>query len=113
MVYTSQISTHIVNTSLDTIDTVVQQLKETFSHAVARFHYEFGLDSDDEPAIWLWVVFHDEQLEAQWPFENRMAIRQHIRDAFQAAGILHWIYIRFRSDSEDRQATLMDQKGIA
>jgi len=113
MVYSSPIGTHINDNSLDTIDAVVRRLGKQFSHAVARFHYELDLDSDDEPAIWLWVVFYDEQLEAQWPFENRMAMRQSIRDAFQAAGIPHWLYIRFRSDSEDRQAALMDQKGIA
>lgn len=113
MVNSLRHSANIINNVLDTTDTVVQTLREQFAGVVVRLYYDVDLDSDGESAIWLWVVFYDDQIEAQWPFENRMAIRQNIRDAFQAAGIPHWIYIRFRSDSEDQQATLMDQKGTA
>ena len=82
------------------IHAVVRELKKTLPSEVAKLQYEIGYDADDDPALWIWVIIHEAQMESKWTFENRRVIRQMITEKLRDEGVEHWPFIYFRSSDE-------------
>ncbi|MEB3232823.1 MAG: hypothetical protein VKJ64_17565 [Leptolyngbyaceae bacterium] len=85
------------------VEIAIEKLRTELPESVKRLHYELGFEAEGEPAVWLWVVFKDADIETQWTLENRTEIRQQATQLFRETGIPHWVYVRFRSESEDKQ----------
>ena len=67
--------------------------------ALAGFELREGLDSTDDPALWVYVIVRDEKIEALWPDWSQL--RQRIRDAVsEIAGEQVNCYIRMWAESE-------------
>lgn len=83
------------------IEPAIEQLKTELPPAIERFHYELGLEAEGEPAIWLWLVFREQDWEEQWTNTNRNTMRTQVHQIFQDAGFPYWVYIRFRVAHDD------------
>ena len=65
--------------------------------AVSGWEVETGLDSTDDPAVWVWVYLTDEVVD----FETRARLRDMVRDLVRReTGTAIWVYVRFRGASE-------------
>lgn len=83
------------------IEPAIERLKTDLPPVIERFHYELGLESEGEPAIWVWLVFQEQDWETHWTNINRNAMRTQVRQVFQDAGFPYWVYIRFRVAHDD------------
>ena len=64
---------------------------------VSRWHVETGPDSTDDPAVWVWAVLKDDEVE----FTKRLQLRSLIQDLVEKeTGSSMVVYIRFRGASE-------------
>lgn len=82
--------------SSSTIEEALQQLPKLPTH-VSSWHVETGLDSTDDPAVWVWAMLEDDEVE----FEKRLHLRSLIQDRVnQETGTSITVYIRFRGASE-------------
>ena len=69
---------------------------------VSSWHVETGSDSTDDPAVWVWAMLRDDEVE----FAKRSRLRSIIRDLVQEkAGSSMLVYVRFRGASEVEQET--------
>lgn len=58
---------------------------------------ETGLDSTDDPAVWVWVILEDEDAD----FQTRSQLRKIVqRKVLSEAHDMSWVYVRFRGASE-------------
>lgn len=85
----------------NTIEAALRQLPD-LPTPVASWHVETGPDSTDDPAVWVWAMLQEEEVE----FAKRSRLRSMIRDLVQEkAGPSMLVYVRFRGASEVEQAT--------
>ena len=85
----------------NTIEAALRQLPE-LPTPVSNWHVETGSDSTDDPAVWVWAMLKDDDVE----FAKRSQLRSMIRDMVQEkAGSSMLVYVRFRGASEVAQET--------
>ena len=78
------------------IETALRQLPE-LPTPVSSWHVETGPDSTNDPAVWVWAMLKDEDVE----FAKRSRLRSIIRDLVEEQtnrSVL--VYVRFRGASE-------------
>jgi hypothetical protein len=75
-------------------------LSKRRSRHVSRVVTKIGTDSTGDPAIWIWIILKDTALAEAWP--RREDLRLWAEKAVRAAGIEHWVYIAFRTETEQR-----------
>ncbi len=64
---------------------------------VSGWLVETGLDSADEPAVWVWALLADDEVD----FDTRSGLRDMIRKKVRGkTGPSVWAYVRFRGASE-------------
>lgn len=69
---------------------------------VSSWHVETGSDSTDYPAVWVWAMLREEDVE----FAKRSRLRSIISDlVHEEAGSSMLVYVRFRGASEVEQGT--------
>ena len=67
------------------------------AHPVSSWHVETGPDSTDDPAVWVWAMLKDEDVE----FAKRSRLRSIIRDLVEEkTESFMLVYVRFRGASE-------------
>ena len=67
---------------------------------VSGWQVETGIDWADEPAVWVWALLEDEEVEAV----ALDRLREMVLDCvLQKAGDAKWVYVRFRGASEMAQ----------
>ena len=79
-----------------TIEAALRQLPE-LPTPVSGWHVETGSDSTDDPAVWVWAMLKDDDVE----FAKRSRLRSIIRALVEEKtdpSIL--VYVRFRGASE-------------
>jgi hypothetical protein len=89
------------------IDAQRQRIREVleqvrFPAFVRNWEFEPREDSTGDPAVWVWVYVDDKVAEQEDFPKLAGEVRQLIRDALAAAGIMRWPYIRFRTPAEQR-----------
>ncbi|MDE0704146.1 MAG: hypothetical protein F4114_04390 [Rhodospirillaceae bacterium] len=67
---------------------------------VSGWQVETGLDWVDDPAVWVWVLLEDEEVEAAALDRLQEVIRDRVR---LLTGPAVWAYVRFRGASEMAQ----------
>jgi hypothetical protein len=70
---------------------------------VERVLFELGEDLADRPAVWVWVVFADDTPELEWTSRRRARLGDRIRAALHEQEVPHWLHLRFRSATEQRE----------
>lgn len=81
------------------IEAALRQLPE-LPTPVSSWHVETGSDSTDDPAVWVWAMLRDDEVE----FAKRSLLRSIIRDlVHETAGSSMLVYVRFRGASEVEQ----------
>ncbi len=69
---------------------------------VSGWQVETGPDSTDDPAVWVWVILENEEVD----FGIRSRLRDMVRDLVRReTGTDIWVYVRFRWASEVEQAS--------
>ena len=72
---------------------------------VEKLEFQSGLDSEGEPAAWVWVVFKARAPETAWSWNNREQIRSRVIEGLREAGVTDWVYVRFRNAGEETAST--------
>ena len=68
--------------------------------AVSSWHVETGPDSTDDPAVWVWAILKDDDVE----FAKRLQLRSMISDLVdEKTDSSMIVYVRFRAASEVEQ----------
>ena len=67
---------------------------------VSRVVTRIGPDSTGDPAVWIWIILKDTSLAEAWARSNREELRRWAERAVRKAGIDHWAYITFRTETE-------------
>ena len=78
---------------------------------VPEWYVETGLNSQDKPAVYVWVILENVLEQYGGPsYQTREALREQIWERVMAhvTPPPHWVYIRFRSVEEQRQAETME-----
>lgn len=79
-----------------TLEAALRELPE-LPTPVSSWHVETGLDSTDDPAVWVWAMLKDDDVE----FAKRSRLRSIVRDLVEEktdSSML--VYVRFRGASE-------------
>ncbi len=85
--------------SANTIEAALRQLPE-LPTPVSSWHVETGPDSTEDPAVWVWAMLKDDDVE----FAKRSRLRSIIRDlVHDTVGSSMLVYVRFRGASEVEQ----------
>lgn len=66
---------------------------------VVGFLCESGVDSDGEPCLWVWVIAEDSAFDSPTFFPESLRIQDRILALLQT--INRWVFVRFRSISEN------------
>ena len=67
---------------------------------VSGWQVETGIDWADEPAVWVWALLEDEEVETAALDRLREMVRDRV---LPKAGDAKWVYVRFRGASEMAQ----------
>ncbi len=79
-----------------TIEAALRQLSE-LPTPVSNWHVKTGPDSTDDPAVWVWAMLKDDDVE----FAKRSRLRSMIRDLVdEKTDSSMLVYVRFRGASE-------------
>ena len=79
-----------------TLEDALRELKE-LPTPVSNWHVETGLDWTDDPAVWVWAMLKDEEVE----FAKRSRLRSMIRDLIdEKTDSSMFVYVHFRGASE-------------
>ncbi|TGG91621.1 MAG: hypothetical protein ERJ67_07700 [Aphanocapsa feldmannii 277cV] len=90
-----------MNIDAETIEAALRQLME-LPTPVSSWQVETGSDSTDDPAVWVWAILKDDDVE----FKKRSQLRSIIRDRVQKeTGSSMLVYVRFRGASEMSRET--------
>ncbi len=82
--------------SANTIEAALRKLTE-LPTPVSSWHVETGPDSTEDPAVWVWAMLTDDDVE----FAKRSRLRSMIADlVHDTAGPTMLVYVRFRGASE-------------
>lgn len=74
----------------------------TLPFPVRSWRVETGLDSTDDPAIWIWITLENDDAFAQENRDRRIELGDTISDRVRdESGVddEYWIYVRFEGDS--------------
>lgn len=88
-----------MNISPDTIEEALRQLPK-LPTPVSGWHVETGPDSTDDPAIWVWAMLKDDEVELDKRLQLRSLIKERVA---KETGPSMIVYIRFRGASEMEQ----------
>ena len=80
--------------------TLLTSIQQELNH-VEKLEFETGLDSEGEPANWIWVVINAKAPKKAWSWESREHIRSVVRDKLKEADVTDWAYVRFRGADEE------------
>ncbi len=72
---------------------------------VEKLEFQSGLDSDGEPANWIWVVMKANAPKQSWSWNTREHIRSVVREELKKADVTDWVYVRFRDADEEAPST--------
>ena len=64
---------------------------------VSSWQVETGPDATDDPAVWVWVMLEDEEVDFQTRSRLREVVRNQVRHEIDDGS---WVYVRFRGASE-------------
>ena len=64
---------------------------------MSSWHVETGLDSADDPAVWVWAMLEGEEVDVDTGDRLRDVVRDAVR---RETGDERWVYVRFRSASD-------------
>ena len=64
---------------------------------VNSWQVETGPDATDDPAVWVWVMLEDEEVDFQTRSRLREMVRNQVRHETNDGS---WVYVRFRGTSE-------------
>jgi|GEM_PF-3644118 len=67
---------------------------------VKNFHFEFDEDLDGDPAVQVWVLVEDGEVEAEGFPEHMKITRSWISTTFLETQIERWPYMNFRAESK-------------
>ena len=85
--------------SANTIEAALRQLPE-LPTPVSSWHVETGPDSTEDPAVWVWAMLTDDDVE----FAKRSRLRSIISNlVHDTVGSSTLVYVRFRGASEVEQ----------
>lgn len=84
---------------------ILALLREQGHPLVVDWKVKTGEDSLDYPAIWVWVI-----LETFQEFGQRDAIRKQVRERIAQAGDDRWVYVRFRTKTEQEELDAMERQ---
>ena len=85
--------------SPSTIEAALHQLSE-LPTPVSSWHVKVGPDSTDDPAVWVWAMLEEDEVE----FDERLRLRSKIQKCVEKETDASMIvYIRFRGASEMAQ----------
>ncbi|HWE93213.1 MAG TPA: hypothetical protein VG269_04500 [Tepidisphaeraceae bacterium] len=73
-----------------------------FPDQVLTWEFEFGRDSSNDAAVWIWLVVDDAAASDDTFSAATTHLPRQIREAIQRAGLERWPYVRFRTASEQR-----------
>ncbi|MCB2261744.1 MAG: hypothetical protein LGR52_02205 [Candidatus Thiosymbion ectosymbiont of Robbea hypermnestra] len=76
------------------------QLRKDQPEFVKNFYCEFDEDLDGDPAVWVWIVVGDNEVESDDFPEHLKATRSWISTALSKTDVERWPYMWFRSESE-------------
>lgn len=67
---------------------------------VSSWRVETGEDWANDPAVWVWAMLAEEDVD----FEKRSLLRKMVRDLIrQELEARLWVYVRFRSAAEEER----------
>ncbi len=82
------------------LDRLTSQLRRRQPEFVKSFKLALDEDLDGDPAVTVWVIVDDGEVEGpNFPAHSSDA-RHWISDALSATRIARWPYLRFRAESE-------------
>ena len=64
---------------------------------VSSWQVETGPDATDDPAVWVWIMLEDEEVDFQTRSRLREMVRAQVRCETNDGS---WVYVRFRDASE-------------
>lgn len=65
--------------------------------SVSSWRVEIGIDAMDDPAVWVWAMLNEEEVD----LDTGERLRDIVRDAVRReTGDESWVYVRFRSASD-------------
>lgn len=65
--------------------------------SVSSWRVEIGIDAADDPAVWVWAMLDEEEVD----LDTGERLRDIVRDAVRReTGDGGWVYVRFRSASD-------------
>ena len=64
---------------------------------VSSWRVEIGIDAADEPAVWVWAMLDEEEVDLDTGERLRDIVRAAVRCETGDEG---WVYVRFRSASD-------------
>lgn len=80
----------------ESIESALARLRELPAQ-VSAWQVETGPDATDDPAVWVWIMLEEEDVD----FQTRSQLREIVRDQVQhQTNDGSWVYVRFRSASE-------------
>jgi len=86
--------------SASTLEAALRELPE-LPTPVSSWYVETGPDSTDDPAVWVWAMLQDDDVE----FAKRSRLRSMIHDLVdEKTGSSMLVYVRFRGASEVEQS---------
>jgi len=86
--------------SASTLEAALRELPE-LPTPVSSWRVETGPDSTDDPAVWVWAMLQDDDVE----FSKRSRLRSMIHDLVdKKTGSSMLVYVRFRGASEVEQS---------
>ena len=78
------------------IETALNELGD-LPTPVGGWLVETGLDSADQPAVWVWALLVEDEVD----FDTRSRLRDIIREKVgRRTGPAVWVYVRFRGATE-------------
>ena len=82
--------------TVDDIESALNELRNLPTR-VSGWLVETGVDSTDEPAVWVWALLEDDEVD----FDTRSRLRDMVRKKVRGkTGSSVWVYVRFRGASE-------------
>ena len=64
---------------------------------VTEWQVETGPDATDDPAVWVWVMLEEDDVDFETRSRLRDIVRRRVRDETDDAS---WVYVRCRGASE-------------
>jgi len=72
--------------------------------------YRLDTDSSGDPAVWIWVIMTDTEVESPSFPSDRHSVKKSVVKLLRESGIERWPYVRFRSESEQNALSREQQQ---